>query len=391
MSFYIVVWILLCVLSIASEVIRKRTATLHMGFWLCFIVLTAMLALRYGQGADYFSYRRIYLSVSDTMITFPHYGWKKEAGFALLCNIFRILHVPYEGFIAFVSVAEMGLLAAFLKRYHVDEPLALLLTFPTLYLTWFFSGIRQGLVIAIFLGVLFPLLEKRHYLWYSAGVLLCTQIHNGAVIYLALLAAEAIRSISRLQILTILAWPMGLVLSTQEGKELISSLGISRLSQYFDQANTANLFACAERGLFLLIITWLYERLRKMGKCSETFQCAYRCYLIGMAVYGVFWRSALLASRSCAFLRFVEIYLLVYALQKMTRASRYLFVLALVAIQSVMAVKNLDAMIDSEVKSEQLNALTYPYISILDENEIYRYRNIPNGLLNFSLIIEAEE
>lgn len=391
MSFYIVVWILLCVLSIASEVIRRRTAVLHVGFWLCFLALTVMLVLRYGQGADYFSYRRIYLSVSETEITFPHYGWNKEVGFAFLCNIFRMLRVPYEGFVAIVSVAEMGLLATFFKRYQVAEPLALLLAYPTLYLTWFFSGIRQGLVIAVFLGLLFPILEKRHYVLYCVGVMLCTQVHNGAIIYFVLLAAEAIHSISRLQILILLAWLMGLVLSTQEGIDLISALGISRLNDYINQVNTANLLACAERGLFLLIITWLYEKLSKMGKCNETFQCAYRCYLVGMAVYGGFLWNDLVASRSCAFLRFVEIYLLVYALQQMTRISRYLFVLVLAVIQSVMVVKNLNAMIDSAVKSERINALTYPYISILDENAIYRYRDVPNGYLNFSLIIEAEE
>lgn len=391
MSFYTMVWILLCALSIASAVIRKKAGTLHVEFWLCFFALTAMLALRYGQGADYFSYRRIYLSMSDTAITFPNYAWSKELGFALLCNIFRVLHVPYEGFVAVVSVTEMGLLAAFLKRYHVEEPLALLLTFPTLYLTWFFSGIRQGLVIAIFLEVLFPLLEKRRYLWYAAGVLLCTQIHNGAVIYLALLVAEAIRSISRLQILTILAWLMGLVLSTQEGINLISSLGISRLNGYIGQTNTPNLFACGERLLFLLLVTWLYTKLYEMGKCGGTFECAYRCYLIGMALYGAFCWNDLVASRSCAFLRFVEIYLLVYAVQQMTKASRYLFVIALAVMQSVMVVKNLNAMVDPTIQSEHLNALTYPYIMIFDENEIYRYRSSLNSSFNFSLIIEAEE
>ena len=107
MSFYIMVWILLCALSIAGVVARRKAATLHVEFWFCFFVLTAMLALRYGQGADYFSYRRIYLSMSDTAITFPNYAWSKELGFALLCNIFRVLHVPYEGFFAVVSVTEM--------------------------------------------------------------------------------------------------------------------------------------------------------------------------------------------------------------------------------------------------------------------------------------------
>lgn len=390
MSLYIVVWILLCVVTIKDAAAPGSERSRRLEFWMCFLILTAMLALRYGQGMDYFSYRRIYLSISEVEITFPDYAWNKDIGYALLCNIFRVLQFPFEGFVAIVSVAEMGLLLSFVRRYHIEQTIALFLAFPTLYLTWFLSGIRQGLVIAIFLGVLFPLLEKKRYIWYSVGVLLCALIHNGAVVYLALLAAEVIHNISRLQILSLLAWLVGLVLSTPQGVDLVRSLGISRLNGYLTQSS-ANLLACAERLLFLIIVTWLYTKLCKMGKCRKTFQCAYKCYLMGMAFYGIFMWNDLVASRTCAFLRFIEIYLLIYSIQQMARASRYLFVIALVALESFMVVKNLDASVDSTLKSAELNGITYPYVSVFDENEIYRYRNIPNDFFNFSMIIESEE
>lgn len=390
MSLYIVIWILLCAVTIKDAAVPGGERSRKLEFWICFLILTAMLALRYGQGIDYFSYRRIYLSMSEAKITFPHYAWNKDIGYALLCNIFRTLHFPFEGFVGIISVTEMGLLLSFVRRYHIEQTMALLLAFPTLYLTWFMSGIRQGLVIAIFLGVLFPLLEKKRYIWYSVGVLLCALIHNGAVVYLALLAAEVIHNISRLQILSLLAWLVGLVLSTPQGVDLVKSLGISRLNGYLSQSS-ANLFACAERLLFLMIVTWLHTKLCKMGKCGKICQCAYKCYLMGMAFYGIFMWNDLVASRTCAFLRFIEIYLLIYSIQQMARASRYLFVITLVALESFMVVKNLDASVDSTLKSAELNWMSYPYVSVFDENKIYRYRNIPNDFFNFSMIIESEE
>lgn len=390
MSLYIVVWIWLCAVTIKDAASPGSKRSRRVEFWICFLILTSMLALRYGQGIDYFSYRRIYLSMSAVEITFPNYAWRKDIGYALLCNIFRVLKLPFEGFVGVIAVVEMVLLLSFVRRYHIQQTMALLLAFPTLYLTWFVSGIRQGLVIAIFLGVLFPLLEKKRYLWYSMGVLLCALLHNGAVVYLALLVAEAIHNISRLQILSLLAWLVGLVLSTPQGVDLVRSLGISRLNGYLTQSS-ANLLACAERLLFLMIVTWLYTKLCKIEKCGRTFQCAYTCYLMGMAFYGIFMWNDLVASRTCAFLRFIEIYLLVYGAQQMARASRYLLVIALVAIESFMTVKNLDASVDSTLKSAELNGVTYPYVSVFDENEIYRYRNISNEFFNFSMIIESKE
>lgn len=384
MSLYLVVWLLLCGLSIKDGAVRGKPATLRVEFWVCLLGLAVMLALRYGQGVDYLSYRRIYFSTSETAITFPHYAWDKEVGFALLCNIFRVLHLPFEGFVALISAAEIGLFYAFARRYCLEEPLTLLLAFPTLYITWFMSGIRQGLVIAVFLGVLFPLLEKKRYLWYLVGVLLCMLIHSAAVVFLALLVADKIHSIARLQILTVLAWLAGIILATPTGLALMDSLGSKRLSDYLSQGVSVNPMACAERLLFLVLVTWLYFRLCRTGRCSGTFRTAYACYLIAMALYGVFLWNDLVASRTCSMMRFVEIYLLVYAARQMTRSSRYLFTLALVALESFMVVKNLNAAAQQGQYRAGVTGLNYPYISILNEEELYQYRNGLNSVFNFS-------
>lgn len=383
MSIYLVVWLILCLFTLKQSIGKETKTAEKIEFWICFLLLTAMLVFRYGQGSDYFGYRYNYYKISDVAITFPNYDVHGETGYQLVCNIFRILHVPFEGFIAFVSILQMGFLLLFLKRYQIAYPFALLLAYPTLYLTYFVSGLRQGLAIAFFLGVLLPLLEKKKYGAYIIGTLLCITVHTVSVVFLILLISEKIHKISTLQVLTVLAWLTGCVLSTPEGQSLIISLGFSNLNYYMQIGTSISLTAIAERLLFTGIITWLYIKLCRAGKCSNRFKFVYSCYLMGMALYGGLLWNEMVASRTASMLRFVEIYLLIYGIRQMKQGSRYIFVIILMAIQTFMVVKNINAAIDQGPYTSSVTVTTYPYVSIFDKQDIYEYRLIPNKYINF--------
>lgn len=382
MSLYILVWLFLCVFSVKEAAVSEKSTKSTMAFWVGFLALTGMLVFRYGQGSDYFGYRYNYYEISDVAITFPHYDVHGELGYQLACNVFRILHIPFEGFIAFVSVLQMSFLLLFLKRYEVACPFALLLIYPTLYLTYFVSGIRQGLAIAFFLGVLLPLIENRRYFAYIVGTLLCMTFHTVSVVFLVLLVSAKIRKVSTLQILTVLAWLGGCILSTPEGQSLIMALGISKLNYYLGNGASISLAAIAERLLFTAIITWLYLKLCKIGKCSDRFRFAYSCYLMAMALYGGLLWNELVASRTASMLRFVEVYLLLYGIRQMRRGSRYLLVIVLVAFETFMTMKNIQAAIDQGPYVEGVTVATYPYVSVFDRQEIYEYRLVPNKYIN---------
>lgn len=382
MSIYLVVWLVLCLLTLKQSFGKETRTAEKIEFWFCFLILTGMLVFRYGQGSDYFGYRYNYYKISDVAITFPNYDVHGETGYQLVCNIFRILHIPFEGFIAFVSILQMFFLLLFLKRYNVADPFALLLAYPTLYLTYFISGIRQGLAIAVFLGVLLPALENRRYFACIIGTLLCMTFHTVSVVFLLLFATVKIRKVSTLQILTVLAWLAGCILSTQEGQSLIMALGISKLNYYLGNGASISLAAVAERLLFTGIITWLYLKLCKIGKCSDRFRFAYSCYLIAMALYGgVLWNE-LVASRAASMLRFIEIYLLIYGVGQMRRGSRYLVVAVLVVFETFMTVKNIQAAIDQGPYVQEVTVATYPYVSVFNSQEIYKYRLVPNKYIN---------
>ena len=382
MSIYLVVWLVLCLLTLKQSVGKETRTAEKIEFWVCFLILTGILVFRYGQGSDYFGYRYNYYKISDVAITFPNYDVHGETGYQLVCNIFRILHIPFEGLIAFISILQMGFLLVFLKRYKVAYPFALLLIYPTLYLTYLASGMRQGLAIAVFLGVLFPLLENRRYFAYIVGTLLCMTFHTVSVVFLVLLIPMKIRKVSTLQILTVLAWLAGCILSTQEGQSLIMALGISKLNYNLGNGASISLAAVAERLLFTGIITWLYLKLCKIGKCSDRFRFAYSCYLMAMALYGGLLWNELVASRTTSMLRFIEIYLLIYGIQQMRRGSRYLLVVILVAFETFMTVKNIRAAIDQGPYVQEVMVATYPYVSVFNSQDIYKYRLVPNKYIN---------
>lgn len=382
MSIYLVVWLVLCLFTLKQSVGKETRTAEKIEFWFCFLILTGMLVFRYGQGSDYFGYRYNYYKISDVAITFPNYDVHGETGYQLVCNIFRILHIPFEGFIAFMSILQMGFLLVFLKRYKVAYSFALLLIYPTLYLTYLASGMWQGLAIVFFLGVLLPLLENRRYFAYIVGTLLCMTFHTVSVVFLVLLIPMKIRKVSTLQILTALAWLAGCILSTREGQSLIMALGISKLNYYLENGAGINLAAIAERLLFTGIITWLYLKLCKIGKCSDRFRFAYSCYLMAMALYGGLLWNDLVASRTASMLRFIEVYLLIYGIRQMRRGSRYLLVIILVAFETFMTVKNIQAAIDQGPYVQDVTVATYPYVSVFNRQEIYQYRLVPNKYIN---------
>ena len=376
MSVYIIVWGLLCLFAAKGALVQERRTTARAEFWLCFLLLAGMLALRYGQGTDYFSYQEYYYMMSDTGFNFPLPDVHGEIGYQFLTNAFRLLHLPYEALVFFLSVLQMGFLLAFFKRYHIDCVLALLLAVPTLYMTYFVSGMRQGVVLAAFLGVLFPLLEKKRYLAYLAGTLLCMLMHTVAAVFLLALLAQLVPKVSTLRLLTLAAWLAGSIVALPATQAWIHSLGIWALRYYLASVGIS-WAAVAERLLFLALVTWLYEKLRRQDRLNDAFVLGYRCYLVAMALYGALIANGTTASRMASGMRYIEIYLLIYAAQQMTRAGRCLLVAALIAVQSFMYVKNIHTYLDQGAYRADLTVWTYPYVSVFNEEEIYQYRDVP--------------
>ena len=71
-----------------------------------------------------------------------------------------------ENFVVLVSIFQMSMLYRFCTKYSDNPLLSFAIAYPTLYSTYFFSTMRQGLTMSIFLGLMYPLLKEKNYVPY---------------------------------------------------------------------------------------------------------------------------------------------------------------------------------------------------------------------------------
>lgn len=129
-------------------------------FILVMLPFILIIFLRYGIGADYFSYESIYGKVDPNNISGTIDRMPKIEPLYLLMNIFaKKIGIPYH---LFSGLFASGLTFLILKLLLDNSPqfeLSALLYYSTLFIYWNISALRQGLVVTVLLFVYF----NRHY------------------------------------------------------------------------------------------------------------------------------------------------------------------------------------------------------------------------------------
>ena len=115
MPLYHLVFALLLFGAVIEYWQRKTPKILYV---VCFLVLTGMLCLRFGQGTDYVSYRMIYYTIPANLAGTINYGHAKaEIGWRLITMLFRMAGLKFEVFVILLSLLQMWLMWRFVKRY----------------------------------------------------------------------------------------------------------------------------------------------------------------------------------------------------------------------------------------------------------------------------------
>lgn len=382
MSLYLILWIVICVYGFKDYLITASYMGRRREYLLILLILTAMLAFRFGQGTDYFGYRHIYNSLSPKSFDISVYSrLHGEIGYLLICNLFRCLGASFEVFVSFTAIFEMLCFYRFSKEFKIDTPFTLVLAYPTLYMTYFYSAIRQGIVTAAFLGLLLPLFLNKKYKFYFVLSFICVLIHSASITFFFLLFAKKIKKISSLQWCCLGAWCSGFVLITPIGRRAITALGISGLNYYMSGSANISMLSVLERIFFIFVVSKIYDRTYKENKITESYKALYICYLVSMSLYGFFIGYGIIASRLGGVMRFVEIYLVISGLKLADLKNRTLIVVFFLFFESIMLVKNISAYIEQGSYKDSVTIINYPYISVLNEREIYSVRRVNNVYL----------
>ncbi len=326
-------------------------------FWISVAILTYMQAFRYGQGRDYWGYRIIYTSAPYKR-GFPSYWYTcyvhGEVGFKFLINVFTNFGIPAVVFYGIFGTVIMGFVVAAIKKYSPYENLSLLLFYPTFYLSYVVSGIRQAMVTAVFLLFALKLLREGKYIKYILVTLICASIHAVALFFLVLLPIKWIREKWILYCVPVVCLAGGIVAFTPIHDWLGTFPGLLRLTVV-----EISVGGLAERTLMFGIITFLYwYGNRKNDKIAFLYKVYGVSYLVAMAGMTTAYGS----QRMTMPLKAVEIILIPLLLAEcgMKLYKRILWT-GVVGISLIMSLKNL------QFYGEDYNAFTYPYVSIWDD------------------------
>ena len=121
--------------------------------------------------------------------------------------------------------------------------------------------------------------------------------------------------------------------------------------------------------------------LDDLKKITEKYQTLYLIYLTSMSIYGVFLGYSNIASRMSGVMRFVELFLLIYAIRTMKYRNRLIVAGFFVLLESLMLVKNINSYIVQGDYDDAVTIATYSYVSIFNENRIYKIRHIESKYL----------
>lgn len=396
MSLYLIVLIMLVGFSVYEY---KKKKTQPVLYWVAFGVLTAMLVLRYGQGTDYFSYYHNFLStptiwqLPELLATDIH----GEPGWLFINAAFRGFGIPFQVLVVLSSLLTMYGLHRFLSRHSTMMTVSLLLAYPTIYLTYAMSAIRQGLVLAIFLGFLIDWLYEKKYVRYILVTVVCALIHSSALVFLALFAVNFI---------TIRLKPALLLIPVLAVAGFLSSkLLVLLFDSFVFYANDGfYLLAVGERIISAGVIIFVFRDVLSSKETARSSKLMFllQIYLYSCLIYSFLAWSARLGSRFAIFFKAVELVLFVYALlseptivlpdrivsrlrlgtRKPIRVQK-IIACYLLGLTLLMYFKNIVSYIGQNQYIDSINMFNYPYFSILNKEYLEKVMTIPFDFSGF--------
>lgn len=383
---YSLIGIILTVVSVI-ELNKNRTYG-KMLFYIFSAALTFILCFRYGQGTDYQGYEYHFNSISDNASLWINELYHGELGWYMLNFIIKNLGGNFQDFIAIISFVMMFYTVRAISKYSPYKFLSLLILYPTFYLTYYFSALRQGIVIAVFLGIGIGLLLEKKYKWYWLMTICLIFIHSSAVILL--FAPLVIKWRERKPEKWIVVLFMISVFLGYSGAldAFAKMIGISG----YLEVNISYL-AILLRAILFFIVYKLHKYTINYKK-NEMLDVLYALYLFGFYIFILLAFTSTLSQRLTVPLKALEILLIplllyrVYLMKKdgwisnkrlsVIKFGKYrlqVFVLIIIVILNAEMIKNIDSYIVQGNYYDSVNVFNYPYISIFDKDEIYKYRS----------------
>lgn len=370
MYWLVFIYIAICALF---EIRNKRIN--RKAFYAIYAVLILMTVLRQGQGSDYYNYMEIYKEVdvissqSSALALFV----MKDPLYALINYAAIQLGIGYKLFSAIISLVIMVLMYGFYKNACHRSAVALFMLYATFYLIYPFSGIRQGLTMAIVLGILYPLLKERKYWKYYTILFIVSFLHQSVLICALFPMIYRLRVKSSILILIGIVCAAIMVLGIDWTRILpLPEVILTRAEDYTIDATSSSTKYLAMI-VRIIVVLPIFLVSDKRYRESPELNGVRNILFTGFVVFSMFSFSDLIASRMAIYFRMFEglfIFLLLFKanLRRLNmQIGGYYFLIA-----CILFTKDIGSFI-SQGEYRNCNIITYPYLTVFDSNETIMY------------------
>ncbi len=359
-----------------------------------FGLLTLMLALRCGQGTDYFSYCQIYTDPNAA-------GQNYEIGYTFLNDLARGLGIPFTVFVFIYSLIVMGLLCLLIYQACTNKFMGLFVMYSLYYLQFFESSFRQVLAMMLVLLGYWLAASRNKVLFALIGTALAFTLHTSAIISILFLIPYIYEKCTKLKS-TVDRHPiifalitglicMGLIAFSCSPlfyslTELLPGALASRVKLYIEDSSYS-IMSLLSRVIFLGVISVLYAGSR--SRVSRAERILFNTYLLGFVVYCALFRFDLIASRMNAYYKITEIILIPNLIShfsaeelklpiplKLNRLIRTGILTGTALLLCFMYVKTTGDVMEQSLYYEQ--GYLYPYYNVFNVDKMYTQRHAPN-------------
>ena len=368
MYWIVFLFIATCALfEIRNKRVNKST------FYLVYAILVLMVVLRQGQGSDYYNYLSIYNEVDSltSQSSLLSLAIMSDPLYAFFNYVAIQLGVSYKWFAAITSFTIMMLMYRFYKNHCHRSAVCLFMLYAMFYLIYPYSAVRQGLAMAILLGVMYPLLKERKLMKFYCVLFVTTLIHQSVIVCAIMPFVYRMKINKSVLTLIVICCSAIMVL----GVNWLSFLPLpavirSRADYYLEDGSSVQLLAMLVRIAAILPI-FLVSNTKY--KANAELAGVRNLLLAGFVIYSLFSFSDLIASRMAVYFRVFEgffIYLLLFksGLRKLNmQIGVYYFIVAV-----VLFTKDINSFIQ-QGDYKNCNIITYPYLTVFDSNTTIMY------------------
>lgn len=334
-------------------------------FKFVYMMLTFIVVFRYGQGTDFFGYMYYYNNVD---LYDPFY--QKDIGFAVLCSISKNFGLTFTVFNSLFALLTMLVYYPFFNKTCNKSFISLFIFFTYVFLIFPMSGIRQGLTIGILLGYLYPLLISKRYILYFFILIIGSTIHLSLMICAVLPFVQKINIEKRVMIVLFIIGSFIILLNLNLYNlipfDLPTNRGIDVASADDTLYITGKIFRIIILLLYIIVPDSYYNDKTKMLR---------NIVFSGFILYSLLSFVSTVAGRLEIYFRVFEMILLYKLIISNKKYFIKLIGTAFIILYGILFFKNIDSQINQGgyIKT---NVLNYPYVSLFNQERIYKYRGI---------------